>query len=86
MGALKVSLSVGGSNYSSTSAGAILAAGGTSQSASEPTQVKVSVPIDDRYTTGGIVDVITTVGNTISAMVVATREREAFIDAEVVDE
>lgn len=85
MGALKISLSIGGSEYKSTrGAGHPFALPEGSSGASEPTVVKVALPIDDSFTTGAIVDVITAVGSTISGMVVATRE--AVIDAEVVDD
>lgn len=83
MGALKISLSIGGNEYKSTrGAGHPFALPEGSSGASEPTVVKVALPIDESYTTGAIVDVITAVGSTISGMVVATRE--PVIDAEVV--
>jgi hypothetical protein len=78
MGELKVSLSIGGSQYTSTGRGGnAFSIPNASSGESDPTVVKVALPIDDSYTTGAIVDVIAAVGSAVSAMVVTTRESVA---------
>lgn len=85
MGELKISFSIGGSEYRSTrGAGHPFALPEGSSGGSEPTVAKVALSIDESYTTGAVVDVIAAVGSAISGMVVATRE--TVIDAEVVDD